>query len=90
MGKNQLRGRTVTLKIKYKDFSQQTRSKSLGRYLKNPEIVLFSEELLKQETLKMPIRLMGLGVSNLEVNEGKMGRQLTIEGLFMNHKDQNG
>lgn len=90
MGKNQLRGRTVTLKIKYKDFSQQTRSKSLGRYLKNPEIVLFSEELLKQETLKMPIRLMGLGVSNLEVNEGKMGRQLTIEGLFTNHKDQNG
>ncbi|WP_245189628.1 DNA polymerase IV [Lunatimonas salinarum] len=82
MGKNQLRGRTLTLKLKYKDFTQQTRSKSLPRYLQNPDILLFSEELLNQEPLKMPLRLMGLGISNLEINEPKMGVQLRIEGLF--------
>ncbi|MCC5935654.1 MAG: DNA polymerase IV [Lunatimonas sp.] len=90
MKKNQLRGRTVTLKLKYKDFSQQTRSKSLPRYLLTSEILLFSEELLHQESLKMPVRLLGLGVSNLEIDEEKMGRQLRIEGLFNHPEDQNG
>ncbi|EON78611.1 DNA polymerase IV [Lunatimonas lonarensis] len=82
MERNELRGRTVTLKLKYKDFSVQTRSKSLSRYLENEEIILFSKDLLEQDPLKMPIRLMGIGISNLDIDEDRNGKQLRFEGFF--------
>lgn len=77
-----IRGRTLTLKLKYQDFTQQTRSRSLPRYLTQAEIVIFSNELLQSEPLKMPIRLMGLGISNLNFDDLKNGIQLIFEGFF--------
>src|SRR5690606_40594992 len=50
--KNHLKGRTLTLKIKFRDFSLQTRSKSLPRFLSDVEIQQLSTELLNQEPLK--------------------------------------
>jgi DNA polymerase-4 len=79
LDKNDIKGRTLTLKLKYRDFTLQTRSKSLERYLSKEEIVEMAKELLDQEALKMPIRLMGLGISNFDKGKAVFGRQLWIE-----------
>ena len=62
--KTGIRGRTVTLKIKYNDFSQQTRSKTFDRFPEDELLWHTALELLNQEILTKPIRLLGLGVSN--------------------------
>lgn len=79
LNKGNIRGRTLTLKLKYRDFTLQTRSKSLERYLTREDIEEMAQELLDQEALKMPIRLMGLGISNLDKGTPMYGRQLWIE-----------
>jgi DNA polymerase-4 len=84
--KNQLKGRTITLKLKFQDFTQQTRSKSLDMFLSEEEIKLIAIELLAQEPLKMPIRLMGLGLSNLEKKASQTGKQLMIEYQGVNRR----
>jgi DNA polymerase IV len=62
--KTGIRGRTVTLKVKYNDFSQQTRSKTFDQFLEDELLWQIAVELLNQETFTKPIRLLGLGVSN--------------------------
>ncbi len=63
-------GRTVTLKIKYSDFSLQTRSKTLPYYVSDADILLeTAKELLYQEKMKNSVRLLGISLSNL--NTGK-------------------
>lgn len=86
--KNNLQGRTLTLKLKYKDFTQQTRSKTLNRFLTQEDIRVLSKELIYQESLKMPIRLMGLGLSNFEQEEERAGKQLLFEGFFEDNNDE--
>jgi len=62
-------GKTVTLKIKYSDFTQQTRSKTLPYFIKDKQILLDTvRELLYQETLNNSVRLLGISVTNLNVN----------------------
>lgn len=79
ISRSKVQGRTITLKLKFKDFTQQTRSKSLDKYLSEQEINQLALELLNQEPLKMPIRLMGLGISNLDKGVSQIGKQLRIE-----------
>ena len=63
--KTGLRGRTMTLKIKFSDFSQQTRSKTLDHYPDEVESWQTALELLRQEPVTKAIRLLGIGWSNL-------------------------
>ncbi len=59
-------GRTVTLKIKYSDFTLQTRSKTLPYYVNDASILLeTSRELLYQQKMKNSVRLLGISLSNL-------------------------
>jgi DNA polymerase-4 len=61
-----LKGRTVTLKIKYADFKQVTRSHSLARPTSSThQIYHTAEKLLTEMTLKTKVRLVGLSVSHL-------------------------
>ena len=62
-------GKTITLKIKYSDFTTQTRSKTLPYFVKDKSI-LFStvEELLLQEKVLESVRLLGISVSNLNIH----------------------
>ncbi|MHA7129151.1 DNA polymerase IV [Algoriphagus namhaensis] len=78
--KTGINGRTITLKIKYSDYSIQTRSKTLEQYPEPQKIRELAQELLFQEELKSPIRLLGVGVSNLNITEEHehFGRQLDI------------
>ncbi|HLW19123.1 MAG TPA: DNA polymerase IV [Cyclobacteriaceae bacterium] len=79
MSKSKVQGRTITLKLKYRDFTQQTRSKSMDKYLSEQMINQMATELLDQEPLKMPVRLIGLGISNLDKGITPIGTQLKIE-----------
>ena len=61
------RGRTVTLKVKYSDFTQITRSKSLDARTDNTGIIYETAcSLLEQVRLHRAVRLIGVGVSNFE------------------------
>ncbi|MGM0502650.1 MAG: DNA polymerase IV [Bacillota bacterium] len=67
---NDVKGKTVTLKIKYEDFEVLSRSKTLLRYIDN-EQELYSEadKLLEQLNLKKKVRLIGVTLSNLVDNQ---------------------
>ena len=59
-------GKTVTLKIKYSDFTQQTRSKTLPYFISDKSLLFETvKELLFQERLKDSVRLLGISLSNL-------------------------
>ena len=71
MKKSKLAGKTITLKIKYSDFTLQTRSKTLGLFISSSDLILETvKELLFQEKMKDSVRLLGISLSNLN-NEGK-------------------
>jgi DNA polymerase-4 len=67
--KSGIRGRTITLKIKFSDFTQQTRSRTVEQYLQESEILKLGFDLLDQEKLPLAVRLLGLGLSNLNITE---------------------
>lgn len=67
--RNNLAGKTVTLKIKYSDFTQQTRSKTLPYFIANKSLLFeTSKELLYQERMKNSVRLLGISVTNLNTD----------------------
>src|SRR3970282_1069974 len=70
--KYNIEGKTVTLKIKYSDFSQQTRSKTLPYFISDKGLILeIVKELLFQERMKDSVRLLGISLSNLKTEEKK-------------------
>ncbi|KAF2335454.1 DNA polymerase IV [Flavobacterium daemonense] len=70
--KHNISGKTVTLKIKYSDFTQQTRSKTLPYFISDKSLILETvEELLYQERMKDSVRLLGIFLNNLNTEEKK-------------------
>jgi DNA polymerase IV len=70
--KQRIAGKTVTLKIKYSDFTQQTRSKTLPYFISDKGLILETvKELLFQEKMKNSVRLLGISLSNLNTEEKK-------------------
>jgi len=70
-GDQPVRGRTVTLKMKYTDFQIMTRAKSVTHWVSDKaEFAQLGRDLLEEAMpLPMPIRLMGLTLSNLDHGE---------------------
>ncbi|ATA89554.1 DNA polymerase IV [Capnocytophaga stomatis] len=67
MQRKKLAGKTVTLKIKYSDFSVNTRSKTLNQFIDNKEDILSCvKELLYQQPLEDSVRLLGISLSNFD------------------------
>jgi DNA polymerase-4 len=59
-------GKTVTLKIKYSDFTTQTRSKTLPYFISDKGLLIeTAKELLFQERMKESVRLLGISLNNL-------------------------
>ncbi|MCP9199195.1 DNA polymerase IV [Gramella sp. GC03-9] len=70
LNKSQVAGKTVTLKIKYSDFTLQTRSKTINYYISSKELILeLAKELLYQEKMKDSVRLLGISLSNLNTEK---------------------
>lgn len=66
--KRNIKGKTVTVKIKYHDFKTITRSKTLEKFVQVKGDLMYCVENYLLNDLQMPfkIRLLGMGVSNLE------------------------
>ena len=74
----QAKGRTVTLKVKFNDFQIMTRARSMEAPVADrAQFAAIAHEILESELpLAMPIRLMGLTLSNLErEDEGETRRE---------------
>ena len=70
--KSTVSGKTVTLKIKYSDFTQQTRSKTLPYFIADKGLIMESvTESLYQERMKDSVRLLGISMSNLNTEVKK-------------------
>ncbi|MFA9192588.1 DNA polymerase IV [Flavobacterium sp. FZUC8N2.13] len=80
--KHNISGKTITLKIKYSDFTQQTRSKTLPYFIADKGLILEAvKELLYQERMKDSVRLLGISMSNLntEVKKAVVAVQLKFD-----------
>jgi DNA polymerase-4 len=81
--KSSVAGKTITLKIKYSDFSLQTRSKTLSVFVKNKDILLETvKELLYQEKIKDSVRLLGISVSNLNNVSKEVEKVIDVQLKF--------
>lgn len=75
--KYKIAGKTVTLKIKYSDFTVQTRSKTLMYFISDKSLIMETvKELLYQEKLKDSVRLLGISLANL--NNEVAGAKKTV------------
>ena len=79
LSKSNVKGKTVTLKIKYSDFTLQTRSKTLPYFISEKALILeTSKGLLYQETLQNSVRLLGISLSNLNTEAEKKPEAKTV------------
>jgi len=79
--RSEVRGRTVTLKVKFGDFTQITRSKSFTAPI--PDLASFegAGQSLLDALLPVPkgIRLLGLGIHSIVEEDESSPRQLGLE-----------
>ena len=80
--KNNIKGRTVTVKLKFSDFTQQTRSKTLDTFMQlKQDFFPIVQELILQQPPKESVRLLGVSMNNLntEIKEKSVSVQLRLE-----------
>jgi DNA polymerase-4 len=74
-----LAGRTVTLKLRFGDFTTITRSHSLRRPVaSSAELVKIAASLLAEAEVHSGVRLVGVSVSSLEARSEDEGEQLKL------------
>jgi DNA polymerase-4 len=79
--KSNVAGKTVTLKIKYSDFTLHTRSKTLPYFISDKNVILeTAKDLLYQEKLDNSVRLLGISLSNLNT-ENKPKKEIEKEAV---------
>lgn len=80
MKKKNTAGKTVTLKVRYDDFETLTRSTSYSHYIDDAsDIADTAKQLLKQTAAgERKVRLLGITLSNLNLNERGRFEQLEI------------
>lgn len=84
--KSKISGKTITLKIKYSDFTLQTRSKTLPYFVSDKNIILdVAKDLLYQERLRNSVRLLGISIHNLN-NEEKTKTDLPQKSISVQLK----
>lgn len=67
--KMKIAGKTITLKIKYSDFTLNTRSRTIPYFIADKTLILeTAKELLYQEELQNSVRLLGISLSNLNTD----------------------
>jgi DNA polymerase-4 len=80
LGRKQLVARTVTIKVRYGDFTTITRSHS-DQATGDPEAIARRAVALleKTEAGRRPVRLLGAGVHNLEAVEREDGAERSVD-----------
>lgn len=82
MKKAEVTGKTITLKVKYHDFVNRSRSKTINRYIQEKdEVFATARELLIYSDLPdRPIRLLGISISNLNTaSENHRDAQICLD-----------
>ena len=75
--KSAVSGKTITLKIKYSDFTQQTRSKTIAYFISDKHLILeTAKKLLFQEKPKNSVRLLGISLGNLNNTDQKKSKEI--------------
>ncbi len=83
MTRSNSKGKTITLKIKYRDFTQQTRSKTLDNFVnKKTEFFPVIKGLLEQDKLNDSVRLLGISINNLDSGEESENTYVQLEFDF--------
>ncbi|MFD1553045.1 DNA polymerase IV [Putridiphycobacter roseus] len=81
--KSKNKGKTVTVKIKFSDFTTQTRSKTVNHFLQlKADFFPIIEELLYQEEIKKSVRLLGITISNLDHEEEQQSESIQLKFAF--------
>lgn len=73
-------GKTVTIKVRYSDFTTVTRSTSFDYYIDDAEEIAETAKMLLEQTDagKRKVRLLGITLSNLNLNEKGTYKQLEL------------
>lgn len=81
MAKSNVYGKTVTLKYKYLDFEQHTRSKTVDYWVNDKDKLweLVNHLYYDPEPPSKPVRLLGITISTLNTEETKDNSQLSLE-----------
>ena len=81
--KRKIAGKTVTLKIKYSDFTVQTRSKTLPYFISDKTLIMETvKELLYQEKPKDSVRLLGITLASLNTEESGVKKPVVVQLKF--------
>jgi len=68
--RTKVKGKTITIKLKYSDFTQQTRSKTINDFVDTKEVFFpIVKELIYQEKPKQSVRLLGISITKLNSEE---------------------
>ncbi|MDJ0696917.1 hypothetical protein [Mastigocoleus sp. MO_188.B34] len=80
LDKNQTSGRTLTLKVKFSDYQQITRSRTFGDNINSLDKII-AEAIALFEAIELgnrSIRLLGISLSNLNLGEPQEVLQLSL------------
>lgn len=76
--KNGVWGKTVTLKLKFKNMRGITRARSGDAINSAKEIYAAAEELLEKQKVSEPVRLIGVSLSALQTEKDEKFKQLSL------------
>ncbi|MDP5063008.1 MAG: DNA polymerase IV [Maribacter sp.] len=86
LSKSKVAGKTITLKIKYSDFTLNTRSKTLPYFIADKNLILeTAKDLLYQEELQNSVRLLGISLSNLNTDD-KTAKKIDNKSILVQLK----
>ena len=72
-------GKTLTLKVKYANYQQITRSRTIEQHYDTlQKISLTAQELFQQHVEQHPIRLLGISIGGLNSNQSSPIKQLSL------------
>ena len=81
--KNGSKGKTITLKLKFTDFTIQTRSKTVLHWVKKKaDFFPIVEELFLQQPIEKSVRLLGISFSKLDNNEELDQHSISVQLRF--------
>ncbi|MCT4643705.1 MAG: DNA polymerase IV [Carboxylicivirga sp.] len=72
-------GKTLTLKVKFDNFEQITRSKTVAQQINEYSLNNLSKDLLHEAPLNRPIRLLGLTISNFKEEASNVAEAIQLK-----------
>lgn len=78
-----VKGKTITLKLKYSDFTVQTRSRTVDSFVQSKEDFFpTAVELLSQEPVRDAVRLLGISITKLDSEHKPVDLDVQLEIAF--------